>query len=375
MLNQQGWYTGNYQTGGSQIDFENLSDESIKQHLASRNLSVKGQRHQLIHRLKEEVNKAWSSYYATGPSSIFPGQGGPFAPAPALPDGKKKKKRNPKRKRPPMSEEEKAKLEEELEEKRQAKAAKKEENKRKAEEQREKKRLRRADAEKRQADMEQRQRTQKEDRQKQEVFVYFDMKAFSEQLVKALDKKGTQIETCSYDFGHKGFRVRFSKSEYAAKCARNATMTKPRNLKIPTTCQLLPAPCESNCVFFLDPCHDRHPEKAEALEWVQEQGVESKTSDNKTLNLWKTSALEEYARFGEVVNIYRERGFIVCQFQAASSAKKMFNFVAKGTRLNGIKLLFCRQGTPKKRDAQECDKEFPPPKKVKKKAVAKVEEA
>jgi len=279
-------------------------------------------------------------------------QGGQFGQRP-------KKKRRRKRKRSTLTDEERAKLEEERRLAKEAKEARKAENKRKEVEAREKKRLKREAAAQRQAEMEKKQKEQKEKRQRSEVFVYFDMKAFSDQLMSALDPDGTRVNACNYDFSHKGFRVRFTDPAYASKCAHGATMSNPRTIQVPTNLQVLPAPVESHCVFFLDPCHAGHPEKARAFAWVSEQGVETKTSDIKTLNLWKDSAVSSFSRFGNIVNVYRERGFIVVQYQTEEAAASMFDALHENETLNAISLLFMKRGTPKKRDRIECDKKYP----------------
>jgi len=354
-----------------EIDFTAFDTETIKQHLRSRNLSTNGDRNALLKRLKDEVNKAWSQYYARDQQGAgFPNQGfgfgGNFNMANNNQNPPKKKKRR-KRKRSQLTEEERAKMEEERRLAKERKEARKAENRKRMEEAREKKRQKREEAAKRQAEMEKKQKEQKEKRQRSEVFVYFDMKAFSDQLMKALDPAGNRINACNYDFSHKGFRVRFNDPTHASTCAQGATMSDPKTVKVPTTLQVLPAPIESHCVFFLDPCHAGHPEKKEAFEWVAEQGVETKTSDVKTLNLWKESTTEKCRRYGNIVNIYRERGFIVVQFQSEAAAEAMFEALSEGETLNGITMLYMKRGTPKKRDRLECDKKYPKTPKIKKK--------
>jgi len=369
------------------IDFNTFDNETIKQHLISRSLSTVGERPVLVQRLKDEVNKAWSQYYArsTGPSQQPPNQfgmnqmqpnynrfnqnqtGGGFGGGNNtnnFQDRPKKKKRR-KRKRSTLTEEERAKLEEERRTAREAKEARKAENKKKELEAREKKRLKREAAASRQAEMEKKQKLQKENRQRSEVFVYFDMKAFSDQLMSALDPDGSRVNACNYDFSHKGFRVRFTDPTHAIGCAKGATMSKPRTISVPTKLSVLPAPIESHCVFFLDPCHAGHPEKEQSFEWVSEQGVKAKTSDINVLNLWKKSAVEAFCRFGTIVNIYRERGFIVVQYQTEDAAESMFEALKENETLNAISLLFMKHGTPKKRDRLECDKKYPKLPKIK----------
>jgi len=166
------------------------------------------------------------------------------------PPGKKKKRRNKKRKRSQLTDEQRAAQEAERQAAREAKQKRKEENKRKEAEARERKRIKREEAAKRQKEMEQRQKLQKENRQRSEVFVYFDMKAFSDQLMRSLDKEGKRVSSCNYDFSHKGFRVRFNDPSFATECAQGATMKKPRTIKVPTKLQVLPAPVESRCILF-----------------------------------------------------------------------------------------------------------------------------
>jgi len=360
------------------VDFSSFDTNTIKEHLSTRGLLTTGDRNQLIQRLKEEVNKAWSNYYSAAPPQYGqygqplnnfnpPPMGGP--PTTGQPP-KKKKKRNKKRKRSTMTDAERKAMEDDREARRLAKAERKEANKLKEQEARERKTIRREEAAKRQKEMEGRQKLAKENRQRSEVFVYFDMKPFAEQLKASLDPKGTNIQSCNYDFSHKGFRVRFSSPEQAAECSEGATMETPRNVTVPTSLQVLPAPVESCCFFFLDPCNPSHPEKDAAFEWVSTKGVEATTSDLKTLNVWKTSCVETYIQYGSIVNVYRERGFIVTQFVDSYSCDAAFQAITgqETPALNGVSMLFLSEGTPKKRDRIECDKKYPKPKKNKKKA-------
>merc|ERR1712048_726524 len=284
---------------------------------------------------------------------------------------KKKKKKNNKRKRSQLTDEEKAKKEEERKIAKERKDARKAENRKKMEEAqraaRERKRLKKEAAVAKQAEMEKQQKELKEKRQRSEVFVYFDMKAFSNQLKKALDPRGKKINTCNYDFSHKGFRVRFNDPAHASSCAQGATMNDPRTVKVPTNLQVLPAPVESHCVFFLDPCHPGNPEKDAAFKWVKEQGVESNSSDVQTLSLWKGATEMKCARYGAIVNIYRERGFIVVQFQSEAAAEAMYDALHEGQKLSGVSMLYMKRGTPKKRDRIDCDKLYPKAAKQKKK--------
>lgn len=357
-----------------QIDFSTFNDEAIKQHLTSRNLSTEGDRDVLVARLEEEVNKAWSQYYAAEPMYPFPF--GMYRPPQPLAPKKKKKKKNNKRKRSNLTEEEKTKMEEERVAARERKATRKAENRKKMEEAyeaaKERKRLKKEASATKQAGMEIQQKEAKEKRQRSEVFVYFDMKAFSNQLKKALDPKGKKINACNYDFSHKGFRVRFNDPAHASSCAQGATMNDPRTVKVPTNLQVLPAPVESHCVFFLDPCHPGNPEREAAFEWVKEQGIETRTSDVQTLSLWKGATEIKCARYGAIVNIYRERGFIVVQFQSEAAAEAMYDALHEGQKLNKVSMLFMKKGTPKKRDRIECDEKYPKAPKTKKKKVKTV---
>jgi len=377
-----GGYNNQQQSGmppAQSVDFSSFDTNTIKEHLATRGLSTTGDRNHLIQRLKEEVNKAWSNYYSAAPPPQYGGgygQGQPMNNYNQQPMGQQttgqppKKKKKRKRKRSTMTDAERKAMEDERESRRVAKAERKAANKLKEQEARERKRERREEAAKRQKEMEGRQKLAKENRQRSEVFVYFDMKPFAEQLKSSLDPKGTNIQSCNYDFSHKGFRVRFSSPEQAAECSEGATMETPRTVTVPTSLQVLPAPVESCCFFFLDPCNPSHPEKDAAFEWVATKGVEATTSDLKTLNVWKQSCVETYLQYGSIVNVYRERGFIVTQFVDSYSCTAALQAV-KGEEtpaLNGISLLFLSEGTPKKRDRIECDKKYPKPKKNKKKA-------
>jgi len=390
------------------INVDSFNDDTIKEHLKSRGLSTDGARPQLVQRLKDEVNKAWTQYYAKSQTGGFnqfgaPGGfnqnfggnyqqarkvGGKF-PNPNQAGGPKKKRRT--RTKPKLTEEERLKREErlkiegiEIEKRREAKRLRKEEHKRRETEAKERKRLKKIAAAEKQKMMEVEQRKLKEKRQRSEVFVYFDMKTFGDQLVKKLDPRGRHILSCQYDLSQKGFRVRFSEPEHAERCSKGAKnkafdSMNPRTVEVPNELVILPSPIESHCVFFLDPCNPGHPHKDQSFAWVHSQGVDSKSSDTRALNLWKETAMQKYAEFGSIANVYRERGFIVVQFNAAESASAMLNDLwvephdCTG-KINEVPIVYMKAGTPKKRDRQDCDTKYPKIKVPKKKKAPKVAE-
>jgi len=304
--------------------------------------------------------------------------GGKF-PIPNQMGGPKKKRR---RKKPKLSDDERVKRQQEIEARKEEKRMRKEENKRREAEAREKKRLKKLAAQEKQRKMEHEQRKLKEERQRSEVFVYFDMKGFSDQLVKRLDSDGKQILSCQYDLSQKGFRVRFSNPESAEKCSKGSTMRNSRMVEVPNRLVVLPAPVESRCVFFLDPCNPGHPHKELAYAWVHSQGIDSKTSDTRALNLWKATALELYSEYGNIANVYRERGFIVVQFEFYEGAEAMLKDLwikphDSSGEINGVPIIYCKGGTPKKRDRQDCDRKYPKtkfPKEKKKKKPKEVKD-
>jgi len=385
------------------INVESFSDDQIREHLKSRNLQTDGGRPIIVQRLKDEVNKAWSQYYAKsgqqgygGPPGGFQGQqfyGGPGPyqgphgrkvgnkfPNPNQGGGPKKKRR---RNKPKLTEEERLKRQTEIENRRDEKKRRREEHKRREAEAKEKKRLKKLAAAEKQKQMEIEQRKLKEKRQRSEVFVYFDMKTFGEQLVRRLDPSGEKILSCQYDLSQKGFRVRFSEPNFAENCSQDSTTHNPRTVKVPNELVILPSPIESHCGFFLDPCNPGHPNKDKAFEWVHSQGVDSKTSDTRALALWKQTSLAQFAKYGKIANVYRERGFIVVQFTVAESATAMLETLWTDPtdctgEINGVPMVYMKPGTPKKRDRQECDKMYPKPAKKRrsqKKAQAQVVKA
>lgn len=282
---------------------------------------------------------------------------------------RKKRRRN----KPKLTEEERVKRQQEIEQRREEKKRRREEHKRRESEAKEKKRLKKLAAAEKQKQMEIEQRKLKEKRQRSEVFVYFDMKTFGEQLVRRLDPSGEKILSCQYDLSQKGFRVRFSEPNHAENCSQDSTTHNPRTVKVPNELVILPSPIESHCVFFLDPCNPGHPNKDKAFEWVHSQGVDSKTSDTRALALWKQTSLAQFAKYGKIANVYRERGFIVVQFTAAESASAMLEALWTeptecSGEINGVPMVYMKPGTPKKRDRQECDKMYPKPAKKRRQA-------
>lgn len=384
------------------INVDSFNDDTIKEHLKSRGLSQDGARPQLVQRLKDEVNKAWTQYYAKSQTGGFnqfgaPGGfnqnfggnfqqrkvGGKF-PNPNQAGGPKKKRRT--KTKPKLTEEERLKREErlkvervEIEKRREVKRVRKEEHKKRELDAKERKRVKKLAAAEKQKMMEIEQRALKEKRQRSEVFVYFDMKTFGDQLVKKLDPRGRHILSCQYDLSQKGFRVRFSEPEHAERCSKGPKKKafdsmNPRTVEVPNELVILPSPIESHCVFFLDPCNPGHPNKDQAFAWVHSQGVDSKSSDTRALNLWKETAMQKYADFGSIANVYRERGFIVVQFNAAESASAMLEELwvepqDSTGKINEVPIVYMKGGTPKKRDRQDCDKLYPKIKVPKKKKV------
>jgi len=339
------------------IDFDRMSIEEIKSHLKSRGLKSKGKnRETLLERLRTEIDKAWKEFYTGG-------------------GGKKQKKRAPKRKREKLSPEEQARVDEERRIAREAKLKRKEENKRKMEEAREAKRLKKEAAKERQKNLEEEQKKAKEQKQRTQIFVNLDMEVFAKKVSKLLDPSQKKITSCSYDFAHHGFSVRFANAADAERAARvsqgrASTMSKPKTLQIKMNLQALAAPVESKCVFFLDPVHPGNEYRSENYEWMgSEYSVEEKrTPDNKSLAATKEAALKEFQKYGPICNIYRERGFIVLQYVTEAGAKKMFKSNQDGT-FHGQPLVWLREGTPKKRDRLEHDKTWKPEKKATKKAT------
>lgn len=223
------------------------------------------------------------------------------------------------------------------------------------------------------------QRQEKEKRQRLEVFVHFDMNGFKQELIKKLDPTGTKIQSCAYDFTTKGFRVRFNNNDFAEDCAFGSTMDNPKIIEVGNQCKIMRAPIESHCVFFLDPCQLNHPQHAMAVNWIRGQGAERvNMSEMRCFNKFRDVAKRKFQKYGIVTNIYRERGFMVVQFQEAESAQMLFkdlhtsNGQSNGD-LQGVPIVFLKTGTPKKRDRKDCDKANPLPQKVSKKGKMDVE--
>lgn len=360
---------GNQNAG---FDIESFNTARIKEHLASRNLATDGDRNTLVQRLKEEVQKAWGQYYATPRVQQnhqygfgqFDGRqvGQKFS---MMDQGGLKKRR--KKKKTKLTEEQKLQLERDLEAKREAKRLRKMEHEKRLAEAQEKKRRKKELRMQKQAETELTQRRQKEQRQRLEVFVHFDMNAFKEQLVSKLDPNGAQIASCSYDFTTKGFRVRFNEGQFAEECSFGSTMDHPKTIEVPNACKIMRAPIESHCVFFLDPCQVNHPGHSQAVEFIQNQSTDRvNMSEMKSFHRFRDSAKAQFAKYGVVTNIYRERGFMVVQFQESESAQQMYNDLHAGGldskgALNGINIVYFKQGTPRKKDRKECDEKFPHP--------------
>lgn len=326
-----------------ETDYSQFTVEQIKKQLADRGLETTGKKKTLVKRLKAEVQRAWNQYYQS--TQV------------------KKEKKAPKKK---MTLEEINAQMEENKAKRKAKLKRKAENIAKMEEAREAKRLKKEASAKVQAKRMAEQKVEKEKRQKLEVFVKLDIKDYQEQLQKKLDPKGTRIDSMSYNAVHKRFNIRFKQESHQQAVTKNATISKAKKFNLKMSVSALPAPVESRCVMFLYPAAINHPNAEAAKEWLEGQNSEG-AQDLAALNLWKKSALAEFAQYGKIVNVYRERSFLVVYFSTASEAQKMLAGAAD-SEFNGVPMLFMKVGTPTKADKNEVNKKYPvvQPKKKKK---------
>lgn len=320
-----------------ETDYSQFTVEQIKKQLADRGLETTGKKKTLVKRLKAEVQRAWSQYYDS--------------------QGKSKKKKAPKKK---MTLEEITAQNKENAAKRKAKLKRKAENIAKMEEAKRAKRQKKEASAKIQAKRMAEQKEEKEKRQLLEVFVKLDIKDYQTQLQKKLDPKGTRIDTMSYNAVHKRFNIRFKNAAHQQAITKNATITKAKSYTLKMSASTLPAPVESRCVMFLYPAALNHPNKDAAQEWLEGQTGEG-AQDLAALNLWKKSALSKFARYGKIVNVYRERSFLVVYFSTASEAQKMMKGAAD-SEFNGVPMLCMKVGTPTKQDKNELNKQYPIPK-------------
>lgn len=331
------------------VDYTKFSDAQIKKQLEKKGMPTTGSRKKLEARLQHCVRQAWAQYEKQM-------RKGTVKP--------KKKNKKPKTK---LSEEERKKIQEQNEANRKAKLAKKAANKKKAEAARkaalERKRKKKEASDLKKADLDAAQKVQKEARQSLEAFAAFDIKALAAQVRKKFDPKNKNITNIQYDFSKKGFVIKFKKPMYVEAVTKGAHMKKPVTAKFNVTTSVLPAPVESQCVFFLSPTSFNHTDKQIADEWVAEQGGEDLPELDK-LQLWIDSAQKTFNSCGKIINVYRERGFMVVHFASSSSADK---FIGKyeGGEFNGVPFQFLKAGTPTKQDRNQCDEEFPRPKKKK----------
>jgi len=314
-------------------------------------MSSKGSRAKLENRLRHCVRQAWEKYNKKMKSEI----------------SQRPQSKNPKKKSTKTPEERK-RIQEENERNRIAKAKRKAENKRKAEEARaearERKRLKTEANNKKRDEQEAEQKKHKEKRQKLEAYASFDMKGVAAQLRKKLDPRGNKITSLNYDFSKKGFLIKFKDAKMVEAATKGSTISKLIQYKLNSTCSILPSPIESNCAFFLSPMAGNHPQLAKGTKWVNGQGG-SDLGELEKLQLWIDDAVTSYSHCGKVINVFRERGFIVMQFDSSKGAQK-FMREANGSDFNGVPFLWVKDGTPTKRDKLDCDKKYPMPKKAKK---------
>jgi len=323
------------------VDYSKFSIEKIKAQLQSRNVSTKGSREVLTNRLKQEVDKAWAEYEAKSEP----------VQTPLFPNQVKKKKQKKQKSAEEIAEEQKAAAL-----RRQEKLKRKAEHEKRVEEARERKRLKKEMTAKNHAEKNAEQKKAKIARQKCEAFLGFDVKSLEEQVRNKLDPAGSKIQTVSFDSVMKRFRIKF-KTEAAAKgFTKGVSMKKPKKMKLDSEVSILPSPVETRCVMFLYPMSNMHPSAEAAKTWCTSQGLtDSKESD--ILRAWIQSAMNSFSAYGTIVNVYRERGFLVVQFTTDASANKMTTAVKEG-EFNGCKFVHLQVGTPTKLDRKLVTEKF-----------------
>lgn len=338
----------------SNFDCSKYTDDQIRAELDKRGMSNKGSRAKLENRLRHCVRQAWEKYNKSLRKGISQ-------------NPQKKSKKN--KKKSTLTAEQKEEITKQNEANRLAKAKRKAENKRKAEEARaearERKRLKTEANNKKQSLQRADQKKLKQARQKLEAYAHFDMKGFAEQLKKKIDPRGNKISSLNYDFSKKGFLIKFKDAKHVDAATKGSTISKLTTYKLNSTCSILPAPLEANCAFFLSPTAVNHPDAAAAKAWLDGQGAGDKPELEK-LQLWIDDAVTSFSHCGKIINVFRERNFMVVHFSSSSAAKK-FMSEAKDSDFNGVKFVWVMDGTPTKKDRMDCEAANPIPKKPKKK--------
>lgn len=327
------------------VNYDDFSEGDIKNQLKQRGMSTKGSRAKLVARLKHCVKQAWDQWNKKQKQN----------------NGDQNARKPPKKK---LSEAEKDAIRKQNEENRLAKLKRKAENAQRAEEARERKRQRREEQSEKAEERAAQQKEEKEARQKLEAHATLDMKLFSAQLRKKLDPKNNRISSMNYDFSKKGFVIKFTQPKFVETCTKGSTINNLTNYKLSLSTSILPAPIESNCVYFLSPTANNHPNKAAAEKWLLSKRASDKPELEK-LQLWVASACAAFGKKGTIVNVFRERGFLVVQYKDSSAADSFMSSMAN-KKFNGVPFVFLRAGTPTKKDRNDCDAENPMPKKEKK---------
>jgi len=318
-----------------EVDYDQFTDDQIREQLQARGLSTRGLRPKLVNRLKAEVQKAWAAYKKE----------------------MKAKQNKPKKVKKKLTDAEKSEIHAKNEANRLAKAKRRAENMKRVEEHQARKRQKREESMAKQETLKKQQKEQKEARQRCEVLLKIDFAGYKEALRKKLDPKGTKISNLTQDFSKKGFIVKFKTEKDAATCAKGSTMKKKKTWKIPMATSVLPSPVESKCVFFQYPLDQTHPNFEKAKAWTLEQDSDENLAELKKLSLWTESSAEYFGKYGTIYDVYRERGFLVVYYSTEAAASKCFAASA-GAEFNGVPFNFLRMGTPTKADRLECQKEL-----------------
>lgn len=326
------------------LDYSKFSDDELRQELLGRGLASTGNRQELTARMQNAVREAWVKFYECQMKS----------------PGRKKNKRK-------LTDEERVISEQARMAARNAKQQKKLEGKRQYEENMERHRKNKELKLARQKDAAARReaaKKRKQDLQVTEMLIKFDPKILSSSLMEQLDPEGTKIGHIMYDFGKKGFRVRYKSEELVKEAVGESSIKIPKEVTVPATCQLFPAPVESKCVFFLYPFSGLHPQKKLAEEFIAnsaDNGRElvEQRDDMEIMKLWSAEALNFENNYGSIVNIYRERGFMVLHFSEEKDAAKFHeDFSKEGAVWNGIPFVALNRGTPTKRDRTMIDRKL-----------------
>jgi len=193
-------------------------------------------------------------------------------------------------------------------------------------------------------------RNEAKDRQEREVIVKIDLAQIKAEVQRSMASYGA-IEALKYDSLKNEFVVRFAQAKSAKNIRANSSLNNPRQATLEAKCLIHPQTVNVDTVFFVDPTHPNHPQAEEVKGLLKTKGVDEKLRwpSKEPSQVFMNEAEKQFAKFGKISGVFRERGFICVTYAKRGSAQKAESNCQNAT-LFGIGIGTLSVGIPKKGD-------------------------